>query len=58
MLDTSEYSGPRLGGDPGGIEGNGGRAAGIIAPAIVATFISTLVAVVYCKVKDSRKRRV
>ncbi|MDE6845418.1 MAG: nucleoside recognition protein [Lachnospiraceae bacterium] len=32
--------------------------AGIIAPAIVATFISTLVAVVYCKGKDSRKRRV
>ncbi len=29
--------------------------AGIIAPAIVATFISTLVAVVYCKVKDRRK---
>lgn len=27
--------------------------AGIIAPAIVATFISTLTAVVYCKVKDS-----
>ena len=32
--------------------------AGLIAPAIVATFISTLVAVVYCKMKDSRKRRV
>ncbi len=31
--------------------------AGIIAPAIIATFISTLVAVVYCKMKDSRKRR-
>ena len=31
--------------------------AGIIAPAIVATFISTLVAVLYCKMKDSRKRR-
>lgn len=31
--------------------------AGIIAPGIVATFISTLTAVVYCKVKD-RKRRV
>lgn len=31
--------------------------AGIIAPAIVATFISTLTAVVYCKVND-RKRRV
>ena len=31
--------------------------AGIIAPAIVATFISTMVAVVYCKLKD-RKRRV
>jgi len=30
--------------------------AGIIAPAIVATFVSTLVAVVYCKGKD-RKRR-
>ena len=31
--------------------------AGIIGPAILATFISTLTAVVYCKVKD-RKRRV
>ena len=31
--------------------------AGIIAPAIVATFVSTLMAVVYCKGKD-RKRRV
>lgn len=31
--------------------------AGIIAPAIVATFISTLVAVVYCKGKD-RKRKI
>lgn len=31
--------------------------AGIIAPAIMATFISTLVAVVYCKMRD-RKRRV
>lgn len=31
--------------------------AGIIAPAIVATFVSTLTAVVYCKVKD-RKRRI
>ena len=30
--------------------------AGIIAPAIVATFISTLVAVVYCKMKDRRRR--
>lgn len=30
--------------------------AGIIAPAIVATFVSTAVAVVYCKVRD-RKRR-
>ncbi len=30
--------------------------AGIIAPAIVATFISTLTAVVYCKVKDRRRR--
>lgn len=30
--------------------------AGIIAPAIVATFISTAVAVVYCKVKDRRRR--
>lgn len=29
--------------------------AGIIAPAIVATFISTLTAVVYCKVKDRRR---
>ena len=26
--------------------------AGIIAPAIVATLFSTLVAVVYCKIKD------
>lgn len=32
--------------------------AGIIAPAIVATFVSTVAAVVYCKMKDSRKRRV
>ena len=31
--------------------------AGIIAPAIAATFVSTAVAVVYCKVRD-RKRRV
>lgn len=30
--------------------------AGIIAPAIVATFISTLTAVVYCKVKDRGRR--
>lgn len=30
--------------------------AGIIGPAIVATFVSTLTAVVYCKVRD-RKRR-
>lgn len=30
--------------------------AGIIAPAIVATFISTLTAVVYCKLKDRRRR--
>lgn len=30
--------------------------AGIIAPAIVATFISTLTAVVYCKGKDWRRR--
>lgn len=29
----------------------------IIAPAIIATFVSTMVAVVYCKMKD-RKRRV
>lgn len=29
--------------------------AGIIAPAIVATFISTLTAVVYCKGKDRRR---
>ena len=29
---------------------------GIIAPAIVATFVSTAVAVVYCKVKDKRRR--
>ncbi len=30
--------------------------AGIIAPAIVATFISTTVAVVYCKMRDRRRR--
>ncbi len=30
--------------------------AGIIAPAIVATFCSTAVAVVYCKVKDWKRR--
>ena len=30
--------------------------AGIIAPAIVATFVSTVVAVVYCKGKDRRRR--
>ena len=30
--------------------------AGVIAPSIVATFISTLTAVVYCKVKDRRRR--
>ena len=30
--------------------------AGIIAPAIVATFISTTVAAVYCKVKDRKQR--
>ena len=30
--------------------------AGIIAPAIVATFISTLVAVVYCKIKNRKQR--
>ncbi len=30
--------------------------AGIIAPAIVATFVSTIVAVVYCKGKDRRRR--
>ena len=30
--------------------------AGIIAPAIVATFVSTLTAVVYCKMKDRRRR--
>ena len=29
--------------------------AGIIGPAIVATFVSTAVAVVYCKGKDRRK---
>lgn len=28
----------------------------VIAPAIVATFLSTLVAVVFCKVKDGRRR--
>ena len=30
--------------------------AAVIAPAIVATFFSTVVAVVYCKVKDRRRR--
>ena len=30
--------------------------AGIIGPAIVATFVSTLTAVVYCKVKEWRRR--
>ena len=30
--------------------------AGIVAPAIVATFVSTIVAVVYCKVKDRGRR--
>ena len=30
--------------------------AGIIAPAIVATFFSTAVAVVFCRVKDRRRR--
>lgn len=30
--------------------------AGIIAPAIVATFVSTAMAVVYCKMKDRRRR--
>ena len=30
--------------------------AGIIAPAIVATAVSTAVAVVYCKMKDRRRR--
>ena len=30
--------------------------AGIIAPGIAATFVSTAVAVVYCKVKDRRRR--
>ena len=29
--------------------------AGIIAPAIVATFISTLTAVVYCKIKNKKQ---
>lgn len=32
------------------------RKTGIIAPAIVATFVSTAVAVVYCKGKDRRRR--
>lgn len=30
--------------------------AGIIAPAIVATFVSTVMAAVYCKMKDRRRR--
>ena len=29
----------------------------IIAPAIIATFISTAAAVIYCKIKDRRRRR-
>ena len=33
-----------------------GNPAGIIAPAIVATFVSTAAAVVYCKGKDRRRR--
>ena len=32
-----------------------GKGEGIIAPAIVATFVSTAVAVVYCKVMDGKK---
>ncbi len=28
------------------------NSAGIIAPAVVATFISTMVAIIYCKIKD------
>ena len=31
--------------------------AGIIAPAILATFVSTLTAVVYCKGKDRRQNK-
>lgn len=31
--------------------------AGIIAPAIVATFVSTAVAVVYCKGKDRKRNK-
>lgn len=31
--------------------------AGIIGPAILATFVSTAVAIVYCKMKDRRKKR-
>ncbi len=31
--------------------------AGIIAPAIVVTFVSTMVAVVYCKGKDRKCKR-
>ncbi|MBD5503318.1 MAG: hypothetical protein HDR09_06100 [Lachnospiraceae bacterium] len=30
--------------------------AGIIAPAIVATFVSTAMAVVYCKIRGGRRR--
>ena len=33
-----------------------GKGAGIIAPAIVATFVSTAVAVVYCKIKNRKQR--
>lgn len=29
--------------------------AGIIAPAIMATFVSTLTAVIYCKLKNGKK---
>ncbi|NBJ95596.1 hypothetical protein D5281_24590 [bacterium 1xD42-62] len=32
------------------------NSAGIIAPAIVATFVSMAVAIVYCKMKDGRRR--
>jgi len=36
------------------VEQERGNLAGIIAPAILATFVSTAVAVVYCKGKDRK----
>ena len=39
-----------------GLAEGGVNPAGIIGPAIVATAVSTGVAVIYCKVKDRRRR--